>query len=106
MVEYELILIAAVGGIVRNFVGFLKAKLKHGEHFNPGKFIAALTWGGIVGFLLTYLEHGYALEFAPFEVVLLAVGGTVLIDELLQAAFIHKKSSSSSSAPAPKPTEK
>jgi len=92
MVEYELILIGTVGGIIRNLIGFLKAKLKHHEKFRPAKLVAALSWGTGVGIVLTYLKQGYALDLAPFEIVLIAIAGTVMIDELLQAVFSRSKS--------------
>lgn len=91
-VEYELILIGTVGGLIRNLIGYIKAKLKHKEGFSLGKFAAAVTWGSIVGGVLMYLEHGYARSFAPIEVVLIAVAGTVIIDEILQAVFLRSRS--------------
>ena len=103
--QYELILIGATGGLVRNIIGYLKARMKHRESFNPLKFVAAISWGAIVGVVLTYLEHGRALAFAPLEVVLIAVAGTVIIDELLQAIFLKAKGSGSTALAAAEPAK-
>lgn len=97
---YQIILIAATGGLVRNLIGFIKARMKHGDNFHPVKFVGTIIWGGIIGAVLTFFEQGYALRFATLEIILIAVAGTVVIDELLQAIFLRQKGGALSKAGA------
>lgn len=105
--DYQIILIAATGGLVRNVVGFLKARRRHGAKYKPTKLIITLVWSAVVGAILAYLAQGRALAFAPLEIVLMAVAGTVLLDELFQGIILKRGSMGAEDAvvAAPKPAK-
>ena len=83
--ELTPIVIGCVAGAARGFVGYVKARLKHGEGFSMGKFSTTIVIAGAVGGAANYFQM-----LPDLLTVAVAIAGTVLIGELLQAIFLRK----------------
>jgi len=86
MIEPFSILVGAVGGAVRSLVGYMKAHFKHHERFNPGKFVFAVILGSGVGGAIEF----FRASATSLEIIIAAIAGVVVIDEILQAIFLRR----------------
>ena len=96
--EINFLLFGALGGLIRNFIGYIKAKLKHREAFSSTKFIVTIVWGAIMGAVLSYYQTSRMMYFQPLEIVLLVFAGIVILDEVFQAIFLRSKDSINTAA--------
>ena len=86
MLDLMPIIIGAVGGGMRSLIGYLKAHFKHQEKFHIGKFGFASFLGAGVGASIEY----FRASPSNIEIIVAAIAGVVVIDELLQAILLHR----------------